>query len=193
MNRIVLLCIAIFFGLGKSIAQIPLNVSLFNQGTAIPYTKLLTNPIHPGIQIGTEFDYRKTDHTRWFQTANIRYFYHGHLAHGFGLTTDLGWEYKTAFGLAPAALLGIGYMRTYSPAEVFVLKNGTYEGGRDPGNNRFTAALSLDIGWYLSPEESTGTRIFLRYESWIQYPFSPGFIPLMAHINLHVGTSFNIK
>jgi hypothetical protein len=28
------------------------------------------------------------------------------------------------------------------------------------------------------------------YQSWLEYPYSPGFIPLMSHTSLQVGTKF---
>ena len=62
----------------------PINVSLFNESTAIPFTRFITTPVHPGIQVGTEFDYTSKAHTRLFQTLNASYFYHNYLAQGVG-------------------------------------------------------------------------------------------------------------
>ena len=44
--------------------NIPIQISLYNESTAIPFTRLVTTPIHPGIQIGTEFTYKEREHFR---------------------------------------------------------------------------------------------------------------------------------
>src|SRR6187402_2759705 len=73
--------------------KLPIIISVFNESTAIPFTRFFTTPVHPGIQIGTEFDYNTNEHTRLFQTANVSYFYHNYLAQGIGIHTELGYEY----------------------------------------------------------------------------------------------------
>lgn len=166
---------------------IPLNISLFNEATAIPFTKFVTMPFHPGIQIGTEFNYKVKEHSRLFQTANISYFYHNHLNQGIGINSEIGYEYRINFGLAFSGLLGIGYMHTFATTEEFTFSDGQYEKKPDKGNPRFFPSLSLDIGYYIFKEKQNSPKIFIRYQSWAEYPYSPGFIPVMTHINLHAG------
>lgn len=194
MNRLLIIMIFItpttLFGQEKAI---PINISLFNESTAIPFTRLITLPIHPGIQIGTEFNYKAKEYSRFFQTANICYFYHNYLAQGIGLNTELGYEYRLKFGLAFSGLLGIGYMHTYATTEEFTFSNGHYEKKADKGNARLFPSLSIDIGYYLKKTEKNSPKIFIRYQSWVEYPYSPDFIPVMTHINLHIGVKLFIK
>jgi hypothetical protein len=171
---------------------IPINISLFNESTAIPYTRFFTTPIHPGLQLGTEFNYNTKEHSRLFQTANISYFYHNYLAQGIGLYTELGYEYRLKSGLAFAALLGVGYLHTFATTEEFTFSDGHYEKKTDFGNARLFPSLSIDIGYYLKKAESNSPKVFIRYQSWVEYPYSPDFIPVMTHINLHIGARFNI-
>lgn len=171
---------------------IPINISLFNESTAIPYTRFFTTPIHPGLQLGTEFNYNTKEHSRLFQTANISYFYHNYLAQGIGLYTELGYEYRLKSGLAFAALLGVGYLHTFATTEEFTFSDGHYEKKTDFGNARLFPSLSIDIGYYLKKAESNSPKVFIRYQSWVEYPYSPDFIPVMTHINLHIGTRFFI-
>jgi hypothetical protein len=178
------------FGQTKSI---PINISVFNEATAVPFTRFFSTPVHPGIQVGTEFNYKVKNHGRLFQTANLSYFYHNYLNQGIGITTELGYEYRFTFGLAFEGLLGIGYLHTFATTEEFVLKNGQYEKEPDIGNSRLYPTLSLDVGYYFRPSDKTSPKIFLRYQSWAEYPYSPGFIPLMTHINLHLGVKFFLK
>ncbi|MEQ1553320.1 MAG: hypothetical protein ABL929_04025 [Ferruginibacter sp.] len=171
----------------------PITISLFNESTAIPFTKFVTTPLHPGLQIGTEFNYKSKTHARIFQTVNASYFYHRYLAHGIGLTTELGYEYRLKNGLAFSSLLGVGYLHTFATAEEFIFQNGEYVKKADRGNARINPSLSFDVGYYLNPKSKKSNKIFLRYQSWAEYPYSPNFIPVMAHINLHIGAKFFIS
>ncbi len=194
MNRV--LIILIIFSptlLSGQKRAIPINISLFNESTSIPFTRFFTLPIHPGIQTGTELNYKTKEHSRVFQTANILYFYHNHLAQGIGLNTELGYEYRLKSGIAFSGLFGLGYLHTFVTAEEFTLSDGQYEKKADKGNARLYPSLSFDIGYYLKKSEKTSPKLFLRYQSWAEYPYSPDFIPIMTHINLHMGAAFIIS
>ncbi|MBP9923718.1 MAG: hypothetical protein KBF92_07800 [Bacteroidia bacterium] len=170
-----------------------INISIFNESTAIPFTRLITTPIHPGIQLGTEFNYNIKEHSRLFQTAGIFYFYHNYLSQGIGLNTELGYEYRLQSGIAFTGLLGIGYLHTFATAEEFTFSNGHYEKRADKGNARLYPSLSLDIGYYLKSTEKNSPKLFIRYQSWAEYPYSPDFIPVMTHINMHFGVKIFIN
>jgi len=174
---------------------VPINIALFNESTAIPFTRFFTIPIHPGIQLGTEFNYKDKEYSRLFQTANICYFYHNCAAQGIGFNTELGYEYRIKAGLAFTGLLGLGYMHTFATTEEFSFTGGNYEKKTDKGNARFYPSLSIDIGYYLKQKQTGKNRpkIFIRYQSWVEYPYSPDFIPVMTHINLHIGAKLFIK
>lgn len=171
---------------------LPLTISLFNESTAIPFSRFITTPVHPGMQIGTEFDYKSSTHTRFFQTANVSYFYHNYLAQGIGIHTELGYECRSSVGFAWTGLCGLGYMHTFATTEEFTHTNGKYEKQTDKGNARLTPSLSFDIGYYLRCHDVHSPKIYLRYQMWAEYPYSPGFIPVMTHINLHLGFKFFI-
>jgi hypothetical protein len=194
MKKLLILLIlvmpTILFGQKK---LIPVNISFFNENTAIPFTKFLTFPIHPGMQVGSEYTYKIKEHSRLFQTVNVCYFYHNYLAQGIGINTELGYEYQFKFGLAFEALLGIGYMHTFAVSEEFVFRNGQYVLKPDYGNPRLYPSLSFDAGYYLKKSDKSSPKIFLRYQSWAEYPYSPDFIPVMTHINLHLGVKFFIN
>lgn len=178
----------ILFGQGK----IPISISVFNESTALPFTRFFTVPIHPGIQAGTEFNYRDKNSSRLFQTANICYFFHNHLAQGIGLNTEFGYEYRLKFGLAFEGLLGVGYMHTFTTAEEFTFSNGHYEQKADGGNARLYPSLTLGAGYYVKKSEPSSPEIFIRYQAWAEYPYSPDFIPVMTHISLHLGAKFYV-
>jgi hypothetical protein len=193
MNKVILVLLfilpTVLFGQGKTI---PINISIFDESTAIPFTRFVTTPIHPGFQLGTEFNYKIKEHARLFQTANINYFYHNYLAQGIGLYTELGYEYCLKSGWSFSGLLGLGYMHTFATAEEFALLNGQYEKKSDKGNARIYPSLSIDIGYSIKKSVKNSPKLFIRYQSWAEYPYSPDFIPIMTHINLHLGAQFFI-
>lgn len=171
---------------------IPINISLFNESTAIPFTRLITTPIHPGIQIGTEFQLKSGTKTRSFLTANASYFYHNYQAQGIGLHGEFGFEYRHQSGIAASGLMGLGYMHTFSTTEEFNFSNGQYIQKPDAGNARLFPSVSLDLGYYLNRQEPSSPKVFLRYQPWVEFPYSPGFIPVLTHINLHAGVKIFI-
>ena len=172
---------------------IPINLSFINEATAIPFTKVITIPVHPGIQIGTEFNYKKKPHTRLYQTANVCYFYHKYLNQGVGLYSELGYEYRLDAGFSFTGLFGLGYMHTFNSVEEYTFENGAYQQKADKGNARLFPSLSLDFGYYLFKDKQNSPKIFIRYQSWVEYPYSPDFIPVMTHINLNLGAKFYIQ
>lgn len=167
--------------------SIPVSVSFFNEMTAIPFTRFISTPIHPGIQAGTEFNYIVKEHGRLFQTASLSYFYHSYLCQGIGISSELGYEYRLKSGLAFESLLGLGYLHTFATVKEFALGDGHYYRRTDFGNPRLYPSLSLDLGYYFKTSDKTSPKVFLRYQAWAEYPYSPGFIPVMTHINLHLG------
>jgi hypothetical protein len=147
-------------------------ISVFNESTAIPFTRLFTTPCTPGIAIGTELNYRMKENSRLFQTANICYFYHNYLAQGFGLNTELGYEYRLNSGLAFEGLFGLGYLHTFATSEEYTHEGGDYSKKADNGNARLCPSLSIGLGYYLNKSENS-PELFVRYQSWIEYPYSP--------------------
>lgn len=194
MNKFLIIVLFVvhqaLFGQGNAIQ---FNISLFNESTAIPFTKFFTTPVHPGLQLGTEFNYKIKNQSRLSQTVNISYFYHNYLAQAIGLNSEFGYERRFKNGLALNGLLGIGYIHTFATTEEFTFSNGEYEKKADKGSSRLFPSLSFDIGYYLKKTEVNSPKVFIRYQSWAEYPYSPGFIPIMTHINLHMGVKLFIK
>ncbi|MFN8394462.1 MAG: hypothetical protein U0176_07295 [Bacteroidia bacterium] len=177
------------WGQGK-VRGVPVVVSVFNEATAIPFTRLLTVPVHPGMQVGTDWDYKAGTHGRLFQTANLSYYYHAQLNQGIGAHSELGYEYRWRFGLVTGALLGLGYMHTLATTKEYAFQDGQYVERNDGGNSRLYPSLSLDVGYCLRRADVLSPKVFLRYQAWAEFPYSPGFIPVMTHVNLHLGMRF---
>lgn len=186
---LLLLCLlSCCLGSKAQLRTFPIKISVFNESTAIPFTRFFSTPVHPGIQIGTEFNYKRKKCTRLFQTLNISYFYHNHLEQGAALHTELGYELRIRKQFSVSARLGIGYMHTFNTAEEYTLEDGHYVKKTDEGNSRICPSLSFDLGYYLKKANPKSPQLFISYQSWAEYPYSSTLIPLMPHVSLHFGT-----
>jgi len=172
--------------------KFPLVLALGNEATALPFTVFYTTPFHPIFQVGTEFEYKNANRHTWYQTANIGYIYHNYLYQGVYLNTQLGYDYKFHFGLNLKALFGLGYLQTFTTQREYQFKNGTYVSENDWGDPHVMPMFSLGLGYRFNPEQTKSTEFFLIYNSWVEYPYSPGFIPVMTHAGLEMGVKFYI-
>jgi hypothetical protein len=171
----------------------PVTVAFGNEATSVPYTRFFTTPIHPTLQVGTEFLYKEGPHFRFYQTANVGYIFHNYLYQGFYLNSEISYDYLFSFGLVLKSKFGLGYLHTFATQEEYQLKDGEYVSGPDWGNARMMPSLSIGLGYRLTKDIENPPEIFLLYTSWIEYPYSPGFIPVMTHITLQLGVKFYIK
>lgn len=171
-------------------SKIPLKLAISNEATAIPFKRFFTTPVHPCFQAGTEFLHKSGPHYEFYQTANLGYIFHNHLYQGIYLNTGLGYDYKFHFGLKLKGIFELGYLHTFSTQDEFQFKEGEFVNGTDWGNARLMPVLSVGAGYQVKKEEPSSPEIYILYKSWIEYPYSPGFIPMMAHINLEIGCKF---
>lgn len=170
----------------------PITVSFYNEATSMPFSPLVTQPFHPGLALSTEFDYNRFAKShRIFQTVGLSYYYHRYLNQAISLYSEFGYEFRIS-GIAFSSLVGVGYMRSYPTSTEFSLDNGHYKAKASTGVGHFIPSFSLESGYYLKPKEKYSTKLFLRYQAWVQYPFSRGFIDIMPHSNLHLGVKFFI-
>jgi len=170
-----------------------LRLSIFNESTALPFTRFFTLPIHPGIQAGTDFTLAQKKQHHLYQTIQAGYIWHRHLYQAVFVQTETAYDYRFRFGLTLKALFGIGYMHSFSVKKEYRFINGHYVQKPDRGNARAIPSLSLGIGYRVQPKTLYSPEIFLLYQSWIEYPYSPGFIPAMTHVCLQFGTRFYIQ
>jgi hypothetical protein len=196
MKRYALTALTVFYFVLISVGVVsqgfPLRVIVGNESTAIPFTRFFTIPVHPAIQIGTDFTYRGRVHSRLYQTVNLGYVFHNHLYQGIWLNTEAGYDYRFSFGLNLKALLGAGYLHTFATRQEYQFKDGKYSAGADGGNPRLMVSLALGVGYRFANDAGKGPEVFLLYKPWIEYPYSPGFIPVMTHISMEAGARYNI-
>jgi hypothetical protein len=168
----------------------PIVISLFNESTRMPFSALLEGPFHPGLAAGTEFSWKESKRFRLYPSVNAGYLFHRRLFHGFFINAELGLDYKTATGFVLKTKVGSGYLRSYSLHTKYVMKEGRYVAQKDKGRSRFMPSFTIGAGYQISPLQLRSPELFVLYQSWIEFPYSPGFIPLLPHSNLCIGTKF---
>lgn len=168
-----------------------IRISVFNESTSIPFTHLLNSPIHPGIQVGTDLPWKKGDHFRLYPSISVGYLFHRELYQAVYVNFELGYDLQFGFGLNLKSALGLGYLHTFATRPEYQFADGRYRQGKDRGNARMMPSLSLGWGYRLQPDNPKSPEVFMLYQSWLEYPYSPGFIPLMTHTNLHLGINIH--
>lgn len=168
-------------------AQQPLVVSVFNEATAIPYTTLFNTPVHPGLQAGTEFRWKEGRRFSLYPTVNLGYMFHRKLFQGLYVNVEVAFDVKTGFGLNLKSRLGLGYLHTFNTQQEYQFSDGIYESKADKGNSRLMPSFTIGLGYNVNPGNTESPEVFVLYKSWIEYPYSPGFIPIMSHIDLQAG------
>lgn len=171
-------------------SAMPVRISVFNESTSIPFTRFFTTPVHPGIEAGTALKWKETEHWRLYPSVSIGYLFHNKLYQAVYVQVELNCDYQLDFGLNIKSSLGVGYMHSFTTQQEFSFENGVYTSRADRGNSRFMPSLSLGLGYRLQPSQPKSAEIFVMYQTWAEYPYSPGFIPVMTHTNLHVGSVF---
>lgn len=195
MDKVILCMLPILlFAFGSQHLQaqskMPVKVSIFSESTSVPFSNFLPGPFHPGVQVGTEFGWKESNHFRLYPAVNIGYMFHSNLFHGIYVNAEVGFDYHFNFGLNIKSSLGLGYLHTFTTQQEFQFENGQYQSRTDRGNSRLMPSLSLGLGYRLDPSDSRSAEIFIMHQTWLEYPYSPGFIPLMSHSNTHVGSKF---
>lgn len=173
--------------------QQSINVSIFNEATTIPFTTLVNTPLHPGLQIASDFHWKESKRFALYPTISIGYMLHQKLFQGVYANVELGFDYKSPLGINLKSKIGVGYLHTFSTRQEYQFRDGRYESKRDKGNPRIMPSLTVGLGYNLKRNDPYSPEVFILYQSWIEYPYSPGFIPLMAHTNLHIGTKLRVN
>ncbi len=171
-------------------SQQPVVVSVFNEATTIPYTTFFNTPVHPGLQAGTQFRWKEGRHFSLYPTVNLGYMFHRKLFQGLYVNIEVAFDVKTGFGLNLKSGLGLGYLHTFNTQQEFQFSDGVYESKADKGNSRLMPSFTIGLGYNVKTGNAESAEVFVLYKSWIEYPYSPGFIPIMSHADIHAGVKF---
>lgn len=155
--------------------------------TAFPFgsfSRLFTEDLHPGLEIGTSFNWVTKRKHDWFQTIQFGYSYHRFIQHSIALYSEGGYRYKFIKSFSAEAKLGAGYLHAIPTGKIFKLENGAYEKKANLGRPQALVALTFNIQKRLSP---AGHAVFIQYQQRLQLPFIKSYVPLLPSNMLMAG------
>lgn len=173
--------------------KFPLIVSFIKHSTNYFFKGAITDPLHPGFLMGTEFTYAKGKLGKIYQTLNSGYFYDKYVAKGLMFFSEFGYRYTMKFGLFVDALIGGGYLRYWHPQEIFALNSaGSYERVKDKGRGAAMISTAMGFGYSFSEKLGWPIDFFLRYQLFIQTSYSKES-SLRPHQLVHIGIRYKFN
>jgi len=170
--------------------QFPLEVSFINHSVTMPFAGFILDPIHPGFNVGTEYVYGQGRQVRFFQSLQAGYYDNTYNAKALFFMTGPGLRYTFRFGLFADAGLGVGYLHSFHPTEIFAQDaSGEYVRVKDNGKPAFVIFGSLGLGWDFSARSGWPICLFVRYQPYLQTPYnlmSSVFPQALVHFGVRV-------
>lgn len=191
MRKIVPICI-LMISLSCYLAadHFPLEFSLFNQAVREPMECIGLNPLHPGISMGTEFTYTQGRLGLLFQRISLGYYANKYSAKSLFLQTAAGYRYTLGMGLFADLTVGLGYLYSFR-SETALALTSKEENDSDMinVNGAVIFSTSFGMGYDFSKKMGWPLSIFIRYEPYIQSPYSdrePELLQGMFHFGIRV-------
>jgi hypothetical protein len=164
------------------------SVAVMNESIAFPFTRY--TPIHPGLEVGATFWSKEKEHSQRYLSAYAGGFYHEKVETGFYLRAEYLFAFKIAGGLYADVPLGIGYLHTIYPSELYKQnpETGNFEEVSQFG--RPHGLVTAGVGLRYAGESRI--QPFIRQELAIETPFANGF-PVIPHAFLKLGVNLKIQ
>jgi hypothetical protein len=164
-----------------------IEVAVSNSHTALPFgsfSQLFYKEFHPGMEIGTGFNWATKPKHDCYQTFKLSYSYHQFVQRTLMLYSEFGYRYKFPLGISASTSLGAGWMRSIQDAEVFTAENdGEYvnaKKGRYHGMATFTIGAAKQI-------TKSGMQLFMNYQQRFQFAFIDAYVPALPVNSLFFG------
>lgn len=181
--------LVLLFLLNSIQAQLVKEVSLALQTEAIglPFTNY--SPAHPGFEAGLTL--WKKEGTKSIQTAEVFAggFYHKKLETGFYLRGNYQYTFKVMDKLGVDLPVGVGYMHTFYPADLYEQDPATGEFETISQTGRPHALITAGIG--LSYLSEGNFQPFIKQELAIETPFANS-LPVITHSFLKAGVKIKL-
>lgn len=176
---------------GAPLADGPrLRLTLFDETTALPFTRLVEPPLHPGAMVGVtawQHQGELLDHRLYLSLSG---YHHARIEN----TLVLGPEWQTTFWPRPwlglSGAVGLGYKQAFYPGPAYgQSEDGTWERQVDLGQAQVCGTLGLGLEVPVAQSWS----LISQYRATIDAPTSLyGASPFLTHVMLHVGVEHRL-
>ena len=165
-----------------------ISVAVMNENIAFPFSRY--TPLHPGGELGLTLKQQfKPQSVRQFNVY-AGGFYHKKVETGFYIRGEYLHQLIIAKKIGIQLPLGIGYMHTFYPGEIYELNTTT--GEFEKGNQSGRPHLIANVGLGLTYINNSGIAPFIKQNLTIETPFANG-IPLIPHSFIKLGVTIKIS
>lgn len=167
-----------------------LRVTAFNEMTALPFTRLVAPPLHPGATLGVTAWQRGGDHFDHRVYVELSAWHHALVEDAVTLQPEWQTTFWPGSWLGLSAGLGLGYKHAFYPGPVYgQAEDGTWERQIDLGKAQLSTSLALGLEVPVAERWS----LLSQYRATFDWPFSMyGASPFMTHAMLHVGVEHRL-
>jgi hypothetical protein len=153
--------------------QFPLEAAFINHAVGGLFDGTILGIVHPGFSLGTEYAYLRGRYGRLYQNVQAGYYHNKYNARALFFLTSGGYRYTLGWGVFGEAFLGLGYLRSFHPVEIWRLNSaGEYERARDTGKGAAMISAGLGLGYDFSRKLNWPVSLFVRYQYYAQTPYS---------------------
>ena len=166
-------------------------LAVYNTHSSYPFGRfagIFTEIVHPGIEVGYGTNFRMRKKYGWFWDVRAGYFYHRFVQHGIPLYANLGYRYKINRWFSADLALGAGYLHSFPDADIFTLNDGgEYVPKKHTGRMQGMGSLGISVGYLLQPHNPGSIKLFITYQTRIQFPFVKSYVPLLPYNSIMLG------
>jgi hypothetical protein len=158
--------------------RIPINFSYFGEQI-----------IHPGIQIG--YEYNLPYH--FIADGSLGYYVHERNHVGLFLNAGIGWRYTFKIGYSLEFGLGLGYLHTWEHGGDIYIVSDTGNVSIKPkyGHPKFMPTVKIGLlGWDFRKKTNVPLRLNIDAIVFGEYPFNSFMMP---HFALKAGATYFFK
>ena len=162
-----------------------LNVAFISESVSVPFGQVVTNPVHPGISIGTDLWVK--DQTSWYRSFGVEAGYYYHELYEHALMVDAVYKFGYTFNFKLRANLtgALGYKHSILSGDTYVLKSGEYVEKQHPGQPQ----VNTKIGFGMAYPVTNKLSVTADYQGMFAIPYAPEKeMPFSTHALIKIGT-----
>ncbi|MEL6342511.1 MAG: hypothetical protein AAFV53_05220 [Myxococcota bacterium] len=160
------------------------QITAFNEATAVPYTRLPVTELHPGLAVSASIFSKERGAFSWSLDAELGGYHNDQVETAMYLLPSWRptWWLHRAIGLT--GMVGLGYKHAFYPQPTYMLEEGEYVRQSSWGHPEATA----QIGTGLTIRTSDHLAIVAQYRGSLDGPFSSSLgMPVLMHARVHLG------